>query len=298
MTENKLVSVVIPCYNHGAYLPEALDSVRAQSYPDFEIIVVNDGSTDPETRDVLHSLDQPDCKVLHTDNQGLPAARNNGIRAALGEYICCLDADDRYHPEYFRKAVAILAGDREKRYGAVPSWVRFFGDSDILWKTVGSNTPGFAPFLQGLRNNIQSATMFRRECWERIGGFDESMTAGYEDWDFWIKMLDLGYKWYCLEEPLIYYRRQEGSMVTRADEQRGRLLETLIRNNHSFYVKHLVPMLVARDREVLDLQQDNKTMAARLTDPERDKTSGNLCGKAAPAGKLQRLLRKLFSSRS
>ncbi len=259
-----MISVVIPCFNHGVYLEEAVESVLAQSYQHFEIVIVNDGSTDPYTNELLLSFDKPNCRVLCTDNQGLPAARNNGIRGTEGDYICCLDADDRYHPDYFKKAVAVLEHDEEQRYGAVPAWVRFFGSSDVLWKTVGSNSAGFEPFLQGIRNNLQSATMFRRICWEEIGGFDESMTLGYEDWDFWLKMLDLGYEWFCLEEPLIYYRQKDQSMVTSADEVRPRILETLIRKHHGFYTKHLLPILLERDQEVCRLQKENRILAEQL----------------------------------
>ncbi|MBU0946525.1 MAG: glycosyltransferase family 2 protein [Proteobacteria bacterium] len=260
----KLISVVIPCYNHGAYLEEAVESVLAQSYQHFEIVIVNDGSTDPYTNEVLLSFDKLKCRVLHTDNQGLPAARNNGIRATEGDYICCLDADDKYHPDYFRKAISVLDDDEKQKYGAVAAWVQFFGSSDALWKTIGSNSEGFAPFLQGIRNNLQSATMFRRICWEKIGGFDESMTLGYEDWDFWLKMLELGYEWFCLEEPLIYYRQKDYSMVTRSDEVRPQILESLIRKHHRFYKNHLVPILLERDQEVCRLTRENKKLAEQL----------------------------------
>ncbi|MBU1417889.1 MAG: glycosyltransferase family 2 protein [Proteobacteria bacterium] len=260
----KMISVVIPCYNHGVYLEEAVESVLAQSYQHFEIVIVNDGSTDPYTNELLRSFDKPRCRVYHMDNQGLPAARNNGIRRTKGDYICCLDADDKYHPDYFAKAAAVLDRDKDLQYGAVPAWVQLFGSSNILWKTIGSNSAGFEPFIQGIRNNIQSSTMFRRICWEQIGGFEESMTLGYEDWDFWIKMLDLGYQWFCLEEPLIYYRQKEHSMVTRANEIRSRLLKTLITNNYSFYSKHLVPILLARDSEVLQLKNENRKLIEQL----------------------------------
>ncbi len=263
-SETKLISVVIPCYNHGKYLNEAVESVLAQSYQHFEIIVVNDGSTDPFTLDLLNSFDKPKSRVLHTDNQGLSAARNNGIRSTEGDYICCLDADDKYHPDYFRKAVSVLDRDEDLQYGAVPAWVQLFGSSSVLWKTIGSNTVGFEPYLQGIRNNIQSATMFRKVCWEKIGGYDESMTLGYEDWDFWITMLDLGFEWFCLEEPLIYYRQKDQSMVTRANEMRPRLLKALISNNFDFYSKHLIEILKDRDNEVLQLKAENKDLMDQL----------------------------------
>jgi len=284
------ISVVIPCYNQGRYIDEAVDSVLAQSRRPVEIVIVNDGSTDQDTNDLLAAYDRPGCRVLQTGNRGLPAARNTGIRAAAGEYICCLDADDRYHPEYFARAAAVLESDREQQYGAVPAWVRFFGSSDILWKTMGHNSEGFASYMQGLRNNIQSATIFRRKCWEEIGGFDESMTLGYEDWDFWIKMLHRGYQWFCLEEPLIYYRQKEQSMVTRADEERPRLLEHLIRNNREFYERNLIPLLLARDEEVRRLQRENGMLTQGLAGTSSD-------GNGREAGlckRVSRSLKKMF----
>ncbi|MDW7773276.1 MAG: glycosyltransferase family A protein [Desulfobulbaceae bacterium] len=293
----KLISVVIPCYNQGEFLEEAVESVLSQSYPHFEIVVVNDGSTDPYTIALLDSFDKPKCRVLQTGNQGLPAARNNGIRSTGGEYICCLDADDKYHPDYFRKAVEVFASDSEFRYGAVPAWVKFFGSRDTLWKTIGHNTEGFEPFLQGLRNNIQSATMFRRICWEKIGGYDESMTLGYEDWDFWIKMLNLGYQWFCIEEPLIYYRQKDQSMVTRADEVRPRLLGALIKNNHGFYAKNLVPMLLARDHEVRMLQKEVSVLAESLAAASgKGSPAIKKSGKASHFQQFRQSLRKLFPS--
>lgn len=279
--------MVIPCYNHGEYLEEAVASVLAQSYSRFEIVIVNDGSTDAYTVDLLNSFDRPGCRVLHTENRGLPAARNTGIRETSGKYVCCLDADDKYHPDYFGKAAAILDGDREMKYGAAVPWVQLFGSSDVLWKTVGANTPGFAPFLQGLRNNVQSASMFRRTCWEEIGGFDETMTQGYEDWDFWIRMLHHGCPWYCIEEPLIYYRQKEESMVTRANEQRTGLLKTLIENNRDFFIANMIPLLQERDAEVRRLKWDIQALEKRLAQAGNSRECG---------AKLAALCRRLFSS--
>lgn len=294
----KLISVVIPCYNHGEYLQEAVESVLSQSYSHVEIVIVNDGSTDPYTVDFLNSFSKPKCRVLHTDNQGLSAARNNGIKSTEGEYICCLDADDKYHPDYFSKAVSILDCDEEMKYGAVAAWVQMFGSSNIIWKTIGDNSTEFEPFQQGIRNNIQSATMFRRVCWESIGGFDESMILGYEDWDFWIKLLNHGYQWFCLEEPLIYYRQKEQSMVTRANELRPRLLKTLIENNQDFYVKNLVSILLARDGDVRQLKKDNKVLEDRLADfAGSSQVRTKDFGIFTLQRRIQGVLRRLFSFR-
>ncbi len=102
------VSVVIPCYNHGEYLDQAVESVLEQTFQDFEIIIVDDGSTDQSTIDLLKGYNKPKTYVIRTDNQGLASARNNGIKEAKGKYILPLDADDKIGKEYLEKAVKIL----------------------------------------------------------------------------------------------------------------------------------------------------------------------------------------------
>src|SRR5262245_25793619 len=120
------VSVVITCHNLGRYLDEAVDSVLAQSFQDFEIVVVDDGSTEDETRALLADYRRPRTRVIRIDNRGLPGARNEGIRHTTGPYLCALDADDRLAPTYFEKAVAIL--DRDPSVAFVSHWLRTFGE--------------------------------------------------------------------------------------------------------------------------------------------------------------------------
>jgi glycosyltransferase involved in cell wall biosynthesis len=100
------VSVVIPCYNQGHYLPEAVASVLRQAFNDHEIIIVNDGSNDDVTRELLHSYTPAsNTFVVNSENQGLASARNNGIRVVSGEYILPPDADDTIEPHYLQKAI-------------------------------------------------------------------------------------------------------------------------------------------------------------------------------------------------
>src|SRR5262245_54640863 len=95
------MSVLMPCFNHGAFIGDAIDSVLAQTFQDFEIIVVDDGSTDALTNDVLSRLTTPRTTVLRTANQGLPAARNHAAQHASGALFCALDADDKLAPTWF-----------------------------------------------------------------------------------------------------------------------------------------------------------------------------------------------------
>ena len=125
------VSVVIPCFNQGHFVDEAVDSILAQSFDDVEIIIVNDGSTDGHTNRLLQNYPKERARVLTTANQGLAAARNNGIAAAQGTYILPLDADDRILPGYLAKAVTEL--DKDPAVGIVYCRAALFGAVETAW---------------------------------------------------------------------------------------------------------------------------------------------------------------------
>ena len=106
-----VVSVVIPCFNQGSFLDESIGSVLAQTFEDFEIIVVDDGSTDAVSMQAFESFHYPKARLIRSKNQGLPAARNLAISHATGRYILPLDCDDKIAPSYLAKAVALPASD-------------------------------------------------------------------------------------------------------------------------------------------------------------------------------------------
>ena len=163
------VSVVIPCYNQGHYLEEAIDSVLAQTLQDFEIIVVDDGSTDQFTSQLLADYRKNKTSVLHTENQGLASARNNGIRQASGQYILPLDADDRIGPEYLEKAVRVLDGNPD--IGIVYCRATLFGAVETEW-----NLPEYS-LAEMLQDNLIFCTaMFQHEP---TGNWPVDMTRGW-----------------------------------------------------------------------------------------------------------------------
>lgn len=186
-----LVSIVIPCYQQGRYLAEAIESVLAQSWGHKEVIVVNDGSTD-NTSEVARRYP---VRLIEQPNRGLPAARNTGIREAAGEYILCLDADDRLAPKCIERCVGradiICPGQKEFEGGS-----RFYARMGYDYS--------LAEFLR--HNRIHCASLFRRSLWEQVGGFDESMTLGLEDWEFWIRLVAAGATVAPVDEPLFFYR--------------------------------------------------------------------------------------------
>jgi len=193
------VSVVIPCYNHGAFLEEAVDSVLAQTFDDFEIVVVDDGSSDPGTCELLDTFQRPRTRVLRTENRGVASARNTGIRSAKGRYILPLDADDLIAPSYLEKAVAIMEADAA--VGIVYCEHEMFG--------AHTGSPGLAeydPATLLCANQIHAGALFRSSDWQRVGGYDPGFIYGWEDWDFWISLSELNKEVTKIPEILYYYR--------------------------------------------------------------------------------------------
>ncbi len=200
---DKKVSIIIPCYNYGHYLEECIESCLAQTYPNFEIIVVDDGSTD--NTEVVAK--QYPVKYLYQVNKGLPSARNLGIQNATGERILCLDADDKIDPTYLEKTVNIP--------GIVVVGVKNFDKAKA--EVLPYHNLSLESFK--IQNRITCCSMFDKKDWEAIGGFDETLRTGREDWDFWLRMLSSGVSITPLNECLFYYRIHGVTMSRKADAQ-------------------------------------------------------------------------------
>lgn len=193
------VSVIIPCYNQGVFLEEVVESVLAQTFRDFEIIIVNDGSTDEVTNRLLADFRKPQTRIIHTVNQGVAMARNTGIAQACGEYILPLDADDRIGNTYLEKGVAIL--ERHPEIGIVYCLAECFGARQGRW-----DIPGFSAWGMRFSNLIFCSALYRKTDWDRAGGYNPNMVKGWEDWDFWLSHLETGSKVFRIPETLFYYR--------------------------------------------------------------------------------------------
>ncbi|MDD1443350.1 glycosyltransferase family 2 protein [Dolichospermum sp. ST_sed3] len=198
------VSVIIPCYNMGQFLDEAVDSVLNQTFQNLEIIIINDGSTDEITIDKLENYIKPKTKVIHTPNQGVSLARNIGIQEAIGEYILPLDADDKIHPEYIYEAINIL--DNFKEIGIVYCDAAFFYEKNEIWEI-----PEFSLEKILADNLINCCAFFRKEDFLRTSGYNSNMKYGLEDWDFWLSLLELDLKVYKIPKILFYYRIKNSS---------------------------------------------------------------------------------------
>lgn len=244
------VSVIIPCFNQGEYLHDAVQSVLDQNYDSFEIIIVNDGSTDSVTIEALNRYISPPVRVLHTTNQGLSCARNNGIAVAQGQYILPLDADDCIADGYISQAVAVLDGNPQ--VGIVYGEAVFTGAASGRWNLSPAS-------LQRMltRNVIFHAAFFRKSEWEKTGGYNSNMRYGLEDWDFWLSLLEHGGSVVRLNRVVYFYRIAETSMTTRLRARLSHSIYSYVRlilNHKKLYIQnplHLLKMLVIVIRNCL-----------------------------------------------
>jgi len=250
------VSVIIPCYNQGHFVDEAVDSVLAQTFADLEIIIVNDGSTDPATNRILRDYKKPKTCVLHTKNHRLGGARNNGIRAASGEYILPLDADDRIGTTYVEQAVRALESD--PNLGIAYCEAEYFGARTGKWDLPPY---GFPDILLG--NSIFCTALFRKSDWEAVGGYRTDLSL-WEDYDFWLSIIELGRTVHQIPEVLFYYRQHPDSMLSKAAKQQrvfpyGQIMRNhpkLFFNNSEIFAEHIL----ALRRRIVILEDTITTM--------------------------------------
>jgi glycosyltransferase involved in cell wall biosynthesis len=245
------ISALVPCFNHGQFIQETIDSILAQTFQDFEIVIVDDGSTDLQTRNTLTALAGERITVLRTENQGLPAARNHAARHAAGEFFCAVDADDKLAPQWFEKAAAVLDGRPDIAF--VSHWLETFGDERWTWKPERCDLPALLA-----RNAVNGAALVRRSAFIAVSGYDESMRDGCEDWDFWLRLVERGFHGVIVPEVLFYYRRRSDSMSRlMLEEQRYRRpLDVLVRKHETAYGTHLIQVLVTKEADVLHLSRE------------------------------------------
>ncbi|MGH9386300.1 MAG: glycosyltransferase family 2 protein [Vicinamibacterales bacterium] len=249
------VSVVIPCYNLGQYLEEAVESVVSQTFQDFEIVIVDDGSTEPATREMLARYDRPRTRVVRSENRGLPAARNLGIQHSSGPYVCCLDADDKLERTNLEKAVRIL--DEQPSITFVSHWLKTFGIEEVDW------TPTECDLRSMLgRNQVNGAALVRRDAIVAVGGFDESMAHGCEDWNLWLTLLERGFAGTIIPEILFFYRRRPDSMsrLMMNGDTHNQLLRGLAEKHEEAYRRHLLDLVFEKESAIAHLCRENRRL--------------------------------------
>lgn len=223
-----LVSIIIPAYNAAATLVETLDSVAATTYPNIEIIVVDDGSRD-ETLAVARTWAEthPCCQVFTQANAGVSAARNRAIRHAKGVYILPVDSDNTIEPDFVSLAVEVLENRSEVK--VVAPRADFFGERTGEW-----TQPPFSLRLLARKNMIDACAMYRRADYCLTTGYNETFPYR-EDWDFWLSMFENGGKFVRLDKILLHYRVRSGSKRI-SDRARKRELIHVINTRHRDFI--------------------------------------------------------------
>lgn len=234
---NMDLSIIIPCYNSGYYLKDAIESVLCSknlNHYRYEIIIINDGSTDTATINLLAAIEGENCIVLHQENAGPAAARNYGIKYATGRYLLFLDSDNKLRPHFIEKGISLLdSGNEDIVYGK-PG---FFG---------ASTSPRFitGPFNINkimVQNYIDICCIMRREVCTGINGFDEEKRIiGFEDWDLYIRAYAAGFKFLFVDEEVYDYRIVPGSLSNRHSEEDIRTAYTYIHAKHAWLVSQVL----------------------------------------------------------
>ena len=212
------ISIIIPVYNSGELIIEAIESALSQTFPDYEIIVVDDGSTD-SIKDRLKKYSGR-IKYFFQNNQGPAAARNNGLKYSKGEYISFLDADDLWDKEYLNKTFNLI---NENKLDVVLTdyYADYYDSNDIFIKreyryianlVTDNNNKLYSQLFKRFQGGFEGTTamLITKKCFEMVGRFDEKLRI-LEDWDLWLRIAKYNLKIGHLKEPLRIYRRYGNS---------------------------------------------------------------------------------------
>lgn len=260
---NALVSIIIPCYNYGHFIEGAINSCLNQTYKNIEIIVVNDGSTDELTNKFFSTYSNPLVKLFTTENQGLAKARNYAIANSNGEYFVPLDADDKIESSFIEKTIKVML--QNPKAGVVYTDQQFFGEENRVQVMLDFD------FLTELYvNHVSVCSLVKREAYQEVLnknslGYNPNMLYGYEDWDFWIGLAELGWEFKCVHEPLFWYRKSSTSMMSKTEKNAEFLMEQLVKNHKETYSKYALEILpkihgMYKEKEVYarSLEKDTK----------------------------------------
>ncbi|MDA9127599.1 glycosyltransferase [Flavobacteriaceae bacterium] len=229
---NPLISIVIPCYNDADFIEQAVNSALNQTYSNKEIILIDDGS-DEKTKAVLKSIEPKIDLLLVQDNRGQSNARNNGIDAARGEYILVLDSDDYFEPEFCNEASRLISMNPEIKI--ISCWFRRIQNSKVIdvFKPGGGDIVNFLQY-----NQAPGSVIFRKVDWERVNGYDESMRKGFEDWDFYIRLIQEEGIAHIIPKVMFNYRMRPNSTTSKANKIKYDLLRELYLKHKTLYCKY------------------------------------------------------------
>jgi glycosyltransferase involved in cell wall biosynthesis len=217
------IAVVIPCYNTGETLTEAVESAEEAD----ELVIVDDGSTNPRTLAALRDLEEKGCKVIHRENGGLSAARMTGVAATTSPYIFPLDADDVLEPG----ALEELADSLDAYPSAAAAWgdLHTFGLTNVRVPSVPALDPWFVTYA----SLLPASSLFRRDALSTVGGWQ--LFGPYGDWDMWMAFAEAGFTGIYLPRVIYRYRRHKQSMLMESLDHYDELYAELAARHHGLF---------------------------------------------------------------
>jgi GT2 family glycosyltransferase len=225
-----LVSIPVLCHDYGRFLPEALESALAQTYARVEVVLWDDGSTD-DTREVAARY--PEVELVSQENAGLVRTCNRAVSAARGEWFCFLSADDRFAPTYVEELLETVLASEGASFA--------YCDAELFGAQSGvQRSLAFDPVTLARVNFVNGCALTRRADYIAVGGYDEELEAvGFEDWDFWLRMVASGRRGAYLPKPLLHWRRHTaGSRNPTADPDVARAA-AIVRERNAGVVERL-----------------------------------------------------------
>jgi glycosyltransferase involved in cell wall biosynthesis len=260
-----LVSIIIPCFNDAQYIEQAIDSALNQTYTNKEVIVVDDGSN-VETKAVLKKLEPKITKLITQENKGQSTARNVGINAANGNYILVLDSDDFFEPTFCEKAIEVFLEKRSVKLVTCEANLIYTDASIEIYKPNGGTISNFM-----YTNDALGTSLFLKEDWKSIGGYDETMRKGFEDWEFFIRLLKNGGTCFVIPEVLYNYRKRNDSTTNKANRIKYDLLNYIYTKHKEIYIADF-DKFVSKLLELSNLQEKNKFKILKTIDYQLGQT--------------------------
>jgi glycosyltransferase involved in cell wall biosynthesis len=242
-----MCSVIITCYNYGQFIDQCIQSVVSQTYRDFEIIVINDGSTDNTDEIIQPYLCDDRIRYVKQTNAGQANAKNTGIKKSNGQFIAFLDADDVWEKSKLEKQIKLF---QNAKIGVVFSRAKYINE-----KGEHLNYKSTLKYLEPKSGNVTthlfydnfvpfSSSVVRHECFDKYGCFDETLEMAI-DWDLWLR-LSVGYQFEFINEPLLFYRIGHAGQMSRDINKRYLCLDRII-NNFTMRNHNLLPDSMVRD---------------------------------------------------
>jgi glycosyltransferase involved in cell wall biosynthesis len=240
MPSTPRATIVIPCFNHGRFVADAVRSCLAQTDALVRVVIVEDGSTDGESAAKCEACAEmgANVRVIHQSNRGLPAARNAGAaiasREAWGEYLVFLDADDWIERTFVSTLHRAISAEPSDAISHAYCQEKLVEKGTGIWKV-----PAWDPMLLLVTNLHPVTTLIKRGHFERSGGFDESFRTGYEDWDLWLRFSERNWRGVRVREPLFNWRRHsENTLVMQATQRHAELHAAIVERHPALYEKH------------------------------------------------------------